>query len=75
MTALATVIPLPDRPRLEVAESTAAVPEPAALYYRIVIALMLHQPYPSSDIEHCGQCAQAWPCPQVCLACRLLDGL
>jgi hypothetical protein len=74
MTALVTVIPLPHKELKSIAR-TAASPEPVQLYGLIVIALLLHVPATEQAGELCCVCAQAWPCPQVRLACRLLDGL
>jgi hypothetical protein len=71
--ALAPVIPLrywrknrltpPSEPRL---------PEPAALYSLIALALVLHAPVTNGSV--CGQCAADWPCSQVRLAYRLREG-
>lgn len=74
MTALATVIPLPHKELKSIAPA-AASPEPLQLYGLIVIALLLHVPATEQTGAPCIACAQAWPCPQVRLACRLLDGL
>lgn len=56
--------------RLVVSAETR-LPEPAALYALIVLALAIHQPAAGSDT--CGECAEAWPCPQVRLAFRLRE--
>lgn len=74
MTALATVIPLPHKEPEPIAR-TVAPPEPVQLYGLIAIALLLHVPATEQAGALCCACAQAWPCPQVRLACRLLDGL
>jgi hypothetical protein len=75
VTALATVIPLRHRQKNPDGGTTAATtPEPAKLYHLIVLALQLHRPF-IGHTAPCAQCQEAWPCSQVCLACRLLDGL
>jgi hypothetical protein len=74
MTPLATVIPFPHQ-QPEPTVPPAAPPEPVQLYGLIVIALLLHVPATQQAGALCRACAQAWPCPQVRLACRLLDGL
>jgi hypothetical protein len=48
------------------------VPEPAALYSLIALALVLH--VPTTTGSTCGQCARPWPCSQARLAYRLRDG-
>jgi hypothetical protein len=73
MSALANVIPMKSyqKNRL-VPPSDPESPEPVALYSLIVLAFVLHVPVTAGGI--CGQCGQAWPCPQVRLAFRLREG-
>ena len=80
MSALANIIPLKlyQKNRL-VLPTEPRLPEPAALYALIVLALLLHQPtFPvmvsgGTSYGDCLQCGEVWPCPQVRLACRLRD--
>ncbi len=73
MSALANVISLQSyqKNRL-VLPVESRLPEPAALYALIVLAFVLHTPITNDGT--CGQCGQAWPCPQVRLAYRLREG-
>lgn len=73
-TAGATVIPLRQKQESRGGSTLVATPEPASLYHLIVLALQLHGPGDTRS-ERCAQCQEIWPCAQVCLACRLLDGL
>lgn len=50
----------------------ADVPEPAQLYYLIVLAFLLHTPNGHQPL--CACCGQSWPCHQVRLAFRLREG-
>jgi hypothetical protein len=72
MSALANVIPLkPYQKNRLLLPSEPRMPEPAALYALVVLAFFLHQPVTAGGV--CGQCAEAWPCSQVCLAYRLRE--
>jgi hypothetical protein len=75
MAGLAAVIPLPHK-QTKPTTCTAASPEPVQLYALILIALFLHGPMTEQRCGGgCRQCSKPYPCPQVRLACRLLDGL
>jgi hypothetical protein len=72
MVAAANVIAMQSyRKNRLVQPSDPQSPEPVALYSLIVLALVLHTPVTCDGI--CGQCAESWPCPQVCLAYRLRE--
>jgi hypothetical protein len=64
------VIPL--RPKAVRVIADADPPEPARLYYLIVLAFLLHTP--DDHAPECACCGQAWPCDQVRLAFRLREG-
>ena len=67
----AKVIPL-RRKHDDLFEPAADVPEPAQLYYLIVLAFLLHTPNGHQPL--CACCGQSWPCQQVRLAFRLREG-
>lgn len=72
MSALANVIPLQPHQKNRLAlPSEPRLPEPAQLYALVVLAFILHRPASADGV--CGQCAEPWPCPQVCLAYRLRE--
>lgn len=71
MTDLADVIPL--RRDAELVERPQfAMPVPERLYGLVRLALRLH--VPDGRMYRCCQCGESWPCGQVRLACRLIDG-
>lgn len=71
-SVLVNVVPIkPQHKNRLVVPTEARLPEPAALYALIVLALAIHQPTAGSDT--CGECADVWPCPQVRLAFRLRE--
>jgi len=73
VAALAPVIPLKSYQKNRLAPPVEPrIPEPAKLYCLIGLTFLLHEPVTDGSI--CGQCAEAWPCPQVRLAFRLREG-
>jgi hypothetical protein len=76
MAALAPVIPLLHKENKPTSDFLPTPdPEPLQLYGLAVIALCLHAPITERPHAPCRTCWNVWPCPQVCLACRHLDGL
>jgi hypothetical protein len=68
----ANVIPLRRKHEDLLEPAALDVPEPAQLYYLIVLAFLLHTP--SGHQPRCVCCGHSWPCHQVRLAFRLREG-
>jgi hypothetical protein len=73
-TSARNVIPLPadEVSASEASHEDGRVPEPGKLYCLIMLAFFLHTPHPV--FGGCICCAEQWPCTQLRLAYRLLEG-
>lgn len=72
MAATAKVIPLHRKEQQLVVAQEPALPEPAGLYCRVVIALFVHVPRQGCSL--CSGCGDGWPCDYARQACMLIEG-